>query len=67
MKIIITGTTGMVGEGVLLEALQNNKVTEILSISRKSIYLEHPKLKQLIVSTTTTMCTAFKTNNIRII
>ncbi len=50
MKIIITGTTGMVGEGVLLEALQNNKVTEVLSISRKSIYLEHPKLKQLIVS-----------------
>jgi NAD dependent epimerase/dehydratase family enzyme len=35
MRVIITGTTGMVGEGVLLECLQNNKVSEVLSISRK--------------------------------
>lgn len=49
MKVIITGTTGMVGEGVLFECLQNNKVSEILSISRKEITVNHPKLKQLIV------------------
>lgn len=50
MKIVITGTTGMVGEGVLLECLQDPKVTEILSISRKSNGITHPKLKELLVS-----------------
>jgi len=49
MKIIITGTTGMVGEGVLLECLNNTSVTEILSISRKSCGITHPKLKELII------------------
>lgn len=49
MKIIITGTTGMVGEGVLLECLNNPKVTQILSISRKSCGVENPKLKELLV------------------
>ncbi|MEO5685518.1 MAG: NAD-dependent epimerase/dehydratase family protein [Chitinophagaceae bacterium] len=49
MKVIITGTTGMVGEGVLFECLQNQQVTEVLSISRKHYDLQHPKLKELIV------------------
>ncbi len=49
MKVIITGTTGMVGEGVLLECMQNNKVSAILSISRKSCGIQHSKLKELIV------------------
>jgi uncharacterized protein YbjT (DUF2867 family) len=50
MKVIITGATGMVGEGVLFECLQNNTVSEILIINRKSYNLTHPKLKELIVS-----------------
>jgi hypothetical protein len=50
MKVIITGTTGMVGEGVLLECLANPKITEILSVSRKLIGIKHPKLKEYIVS-----------------
>lgn len=49
MKIIITGVTGMVGEGVLLECLENPAVTEILIIGRKNYNLTHPKLKELIV------------------
>ena len=49
MKVIITGVTGMVGEGVMLECLQNPKVSEVLIISRKSYELKHPKLKKLIV------------------
>ena len=49
MKIAVVGATGMVGEGVLFECLQNSKVSEILSISRKEITVNHPKLKQLIV------------------
>ena len=39
----------MVGEGVLLECLENPAVTEILIIGRKNYNLTHPKLKELIV------------------
>ncbi|MGS2737692.1 NAD-dependent epimerase/dehydratase family protein [Sinomicrobium sp. M5D2P17] len=50
MKVIITGTTGMVGEGVLLECLQNNKVSEVLSISRKPCGIKNQKLTELLVA-----------------
>jgi uncharacterized protein YbjT (DUF2867 family) len=49
MKVIITGATGMVGEGVLFECLENPKVSEVLSISRRHYELQHPKLKELLV------------------
>jgi hypothetical protein len=50
MKVIITGTTGMVGEGVLLECLPHPQVTEVLSVSRKPAGIAHPKLKEYIVA-----------------
>lgn len=49
MKIIITGATGMVGEGVLLVCLANPGVTEVLSVSRKPLHLRHAKLKALVI------------------
>jgi uncharacterized protein YbjT (DUF2867 family) len=48
MKVIITGATGMVGKGVLLECLRNAEVSEVLSISRRKLGMEHPKLKELL-------------------
>jgi uncharacterized protein YbjT (DUF2867 family) len=48
IKLIITGATGMVGEGVLLECLQNESVAEVLIVNRRHYDLEHPKLKELI-------------------
>ena len=48
MKVIITGATGMVGKGVLLECLDNKDITEVLSISRKTTGIDHPKIKELI-------------------
>ncbi|MCS3531837.1 NAD-dependent epimerase/dehydratase family protein [Chryseobacterium sp. JUb7] len=50
IKIIITGATGMVGEGVLMECLENPNVSEILSVSRKPSGKKHAKLKEYIVS-----------------
>jgi len=50
MKVIITGTTGMVGEGVMLECLAHPQVTDVLSVSRKPTGVAHPKLKELIVA-----------------
>jgi uncharacterized protein YbjT (DUF2867 family) len=48
MKVIVTGTTGMVGKGVLLECLDHDDITQVLSISRKPTGIDHPKLKELI-------------------
>ena len=49
MRIILTGVTGMVGEGVMLECLDNAAVDEVLSVSRKPTNHTHPKLEQLLV------------------
>ena len=49
MKIILTGATGMVGEGVLLECLEDTDVSEVLIVSRRHYDLSHPKLKELLV------------------
>lgn len=49
LKVIITGATGMVGEGVLFECLQNPKVAEVLIVNRRHYDFQHTKLKELIV------------------
>lgn len=48
MKVIVTGATGMVGKGVLLECLDHDTITEVLSISRRSLGITHPKLREMI-------------------
>jgi len=48
IKAIVTGSTGMVGEGVLDECLQHPQVTEVLVINRKPCGVVHPKLKEII-------------------
>jgi len=48
LKVIITGSTGMVGEGVLHMCLQSPDVDEVLIINRRSLGLTHPKLKEII-------------------
>lgn len=49
MKVIITGTTGMVGEGVLLVCLDHPAVSQVLSVSRKPQGRQHPKLQEYVV------------------
>lgn len=48
IKAIITGSTGMVGEGVLHECLQNPQVDSILVINRRPCGVMHPKLTEII-------------------
>src|SRR5439155_7527676 len=50
MKVIVTGATGMVGEGVLLECLENPAVERVLSVSRKPCGHTHPKLEECLVA-----------------
>lgn len=49
IKVIITGATGMVGEGVLLESLAHPAVEKVLIAGRKPYNLNHPKSKELII------------------
>ena len=49
IKVILTGATGMVGEGVLLECLAHPEVAEVLLVGRKAFGRVHPKLKELVV------------------
>lgn len=49
IKVIITGSTGMVGEGVLHECLQSEAVEEIVVINRKTCGLFHLKLREIIL------------------
>lgn len=48
MKVIITGATGMVGKSVLLEAIKDDRVTEILLINRKPTGVEGPKITEIL-------------------
>jgi uncharacterized protein YbjT (DUF2867 family) len=48
-RIIVTGATGMVGEGVLLTLLDQPEVETVLSISRRPSGHAHPKLHELLV------------------
>lgn len=48
MKVIVTGSTGMVGKGVLLECLDDSSIEQILVVNRSPIGLNHPKLKEIL-------------------
>lgn len=49
LNIILTGATGMVGEGVLLHCLESEAIAQVLVIGRKHLDRQHPKLKELLV------------------
>lgn len=49
LKVIITGATGMVGEGVMLECLEHPAIEQVLLVSRKPYGASYPKLKECIV------------------
>ncbi len=48
IRAIVTGATGMVGEGVMHECLLHPDVESVLVINRKPCGVTHPKLKELI-------------------
>ncbi|MBS1734074.1 MAG: epimerase [Bacteroidetes bacterium] len=48
LSVILTGATGMVGEGVLHECLQHPSVEKVLVLTRKPCGINHPKLKEII-------------------
>lgn len=49
MRVILTGATGMVGEGVLIECIHNEEITSVLYVGRKPSGMQHPKLTEYLV------------------
>ena len=49
LKVILTGATGMVGEGVLFTCLEDSAVEQVLMVNRRPYPMQHPKLKELLV------------------
>jgi len=47
-KVIITGATGMIGQGVLLECIDHQDIGEVLTLGRSALGNSHPKLKELV-------------------
>ena len=48
IKVIITGSTGMVGKGVLLACIESKDVKSILLINRKSVGIESEKVTEIL-------------------
>jgi nucleoside-diphosphate-sugar epimerase len=48
-RIILTGSTGMVGEGVLHECILDNEIEKILVINRRTLDMRHPKVQELVI------------------
>jgi hypothetical protein len=49
MNVIVTGASGMVGEGVMYECLQHPDVERVLVLGRRHCGWTHPKLKKILV------------------
>lgn len=49
MDVIIFGASGMVGGGVLLECLDDDRVASVVTVGRRKTGKEHPKLRELIL------------------
>lgn len=50
IKVILTGATGLVGEGVLFACFEHPEVEEVLIVTRKPYTgVKHAKLKELVV------------------
>jgi uncharacterized protein YbjT (DUF2867 family) len=52
---IISGTTGLVGSVLLPKLLNDSSITQVISITRKSIGLTHPKLKEIHIADFSTL------------
>src|SRR5712675_1292104 len=48
MKVILFGSTGMVGQGVLRECLRDPDVTEVLAVVRSANGQQHAKLREIV-------------------
>ncbi|HEX5400709.1 MAG TPA: epimerase [Pseudonocardiaceae bacterium] len=48
MKVLLFGATGMVGQGVLLECLRDERVEQVLAVGRTPVGRQHAKLREVV-------------------
>lgn len=48
MRILLTGATGLVGQGVLRECLHDPRVTQVVALTRRPTGRSHAKLQDLV-------------------
>lgn len=48
MRILLTGASGLVGQGVLQECLRDPAVTAVVALGRRASSQSHPKLSDLV-------------------
>jgi uncharacterized protein YbjT (DUF2867 family) len=48
MKVVIYGATGMVGQGILLECIEDPRVTSVICVGRKPTGVSHAKVRDLV-------------------
>ncbi len=48
MKVILFGSTGMIGQGVLTECLKDTQIESVLVVNRQSCKVTHAKLIEII-------------------
>ena len=50
MNVIVTGATGMVGKGVLLECLDDERIEKVLVLNRNPLGMQQPKLEEILLN-----------------
>jgi nucleoside-diphosphate-sugar epimerase len=49
-NIVLTGATGMVGKGVLLECIDSDMIETVLLVNRSMVGIQHPKVKEVLIN-----------------
>lgn len=47
--VLITGSTGMVGKGVLLECIQDDRIDKVILVNRSTIKVENEKIEEVFL------------------
>lgn len=50
MIAVISGASGLVGSALLTKLLADNSIHQVISVTRKNLGFNHPKLKEVIIS-----------------
>jgi uncharacterized protein YbjT (DUF2867 family) len=50
LRVLVTGSTGMVGEGVLQVCLNNPHVEKVVALNRRTVGFSHPKLTEILLA-----------------
>ena len=49
LNVLITGATGMVGKGILLECIQSPMIKSVTLINRSPVNIQNPKIREIIL------------------